>query len=310
MTDTSSSASPRNVVVLGADGSAGGDAAAAWAADEASRRDADLHLLHVWSPVVGGFVGAAAMQTEYASAVETAGWRLLDQLAERLGRTRPGLTITTEVRRGDAGSALCEQSRTALMTVVGARGTSRVLGVLLGSVSLQLVSHGSGPIVVVRSERSPGPGADHPVLVGVDGSAPSDEALGFALEEASFRGVPLVVARMWADAPGDAAMVPYLSPSDVRLIEAEQHRLLSEQLAGWSARYPDVRVRTLVLRGAPAAHLVELHRGSPVLPATPALIVVGSRGRGGFAGLLLGSVGQALAANAERPVCIVRPRRR
>lgn len=103
-------------------------------------------------------------------------------------------------------------------------------------------------------------------------------------------------------------MTPYLTPTDVENIDAGQYLLLAEQLAGWSAKYPDVPVHSVVLRGRAAGALLGLGDETDALPATPALLVVGSRGRGGFTGLLLGSVGQALTAHAVGPVCVVHPR--
>jgi len=76
--------------------------------------------------------------------------------------------------------------------------------------------------------------------------------------------------------------------------------LLAERLAGWSEKYPDVEVRRRVVRDRPAAELVDLSR-------TARLVVVGSRGRGGVRGLLLGSVGHALIHHAHCPVLVARP---
>lgn len=302
--------SPANVIVVGVDGSEHSTAAVAWAAAEADRRRAGIHLVYAWSPVVGAFSGAEAIQPAYVETPEEYGRTILDQNAVRITAAFPELTVTTELSRSQPAVELLEQAERALMTVVGAHGSNRILGMLVGSVALRLASHGTGPVVIVRDAPSTEPGEDHPVMVGLDGSDSSEEALSFAFEEASFRNTRLIAVRTWPGAPGDSYLVPYLTATDLEDIDAEQHRLLAEQLAGWCDKYPDVPVRAVVLRGPAAAGLVGLDSGSAALPATPALLVVGSRGRGGFAGLLLGSVGQALVTHAVGPVCIVHPRAR
>lgn len=310
MSEFVDSVSPENVIVVGVDGSPQSTAAVDWAATEADRRRADIRLVYAWSPVVGAFSGAEAMQPAYVETLEEYGRTILDQGAAQVTAAFPALTVTTELCRSQPAVELLEQSERALMTVVGAHGSNRILGMLVGSVALRLATHGTGPVVIVRDEPPTGPGREHPVMVGLDGSDSSEEALSFAFEEASFRHTRLIAVRTSPGAPGDSYLVPYLTETDLEDIEAEQHRLLAEQLAGWSEKYPDVPVHPLVLRGPAAAGLLGLDNENGALPATPALLVVGSRGHGGFAGLLLGSVGQALVAHAVGPVCIVHPRAR
>jgi nucleotide-binding universal stress UspA family protein len=135
--------------------------------------------------------------------------------------------------------------------------------------------------------------------VGVDGSPASDSALGFAFEEASLRGTGLTVVHAWtmpvSTGPGDILPLVY----DIDEVNAEETRLLAETVAGWQEKYPDVRVHRVVAHGAPAHELVQRSAGAE-------LLVVGSRGRGGFRGLLLGSVSQAAIHHAQCPVAVVR----
>ena len=134
-------------------------------------------------------------------------------------------------------------------------------------------------------------------MVGIDGSPTSEAALAFAFEAADLRGVPLVAVHTWTDYQIESTMVAVLEGD---AIDADEHRLLAERLAGWSEKFPDVSVQRLVTRYRPAHTLIEQS-------AHAQLVVVGSRGRGGFAGMLLGSVSHALLHHAACPVAVVRP---
>jgi nucleotide-binding universal stress UspA family protein len=136
------------------------------------------------------------------------------------------------------------------------------------------------------------------VLLGVDGSPANDPAVGFAFEEAALRGVPLLALHAWSHpvstGPGDMQPLVY---DDVE-VSAEENRVLAEALAGWHDKYPDVTIhRELVHEGARTALIEATGRAQ--------LAVVGTRGRGGFAGLLLGSVSQAVLHHAACPVAVV-----
>lgn len=309
MDESDSRTSPENVIVVGVDGSPHSNAAALWAANEAHRRRADIRVVHAYMPVVGTFSGWEMPLQSYDEALAQWGRTVLARSEALVTEKFPDLVVTTELRHQLPSVALMELSQRALMTVVGAHGSDRIEGILIGSVALRLAAHGTGPVVIVRDDvRAELGDRERPVVVGLDGSDPSDEALSFAFEEASFRGTRLIAVRTWAGAPGDNFMTPYLTPAELEDIDAEQQRLLAEQLAGRSEKYPDVPVHPVVLRGRAAAELLGLGNESDALPATPALLVVGSRGRGGFMGLLLGSVGQSLVAHAVGPVCIVHSR--
>src|SRR5690606_3692092 len=169
-----------------------------------------------------------------------------------------------------------------------------VPGLLLGSVAVGLGGHARCPLVVVRAVQDSEPTA--PVVVGVDGSPLSDPALAFAFEAAAVRGVALEAVHAWRELVGDLDMATLL---DWDAIETEERALLAERLAGWAEKYPDVPVRRVVTRERPARVLVEQSRGAQ-------LVVVGSRGRGGFTGLVLGSVSHAVLHHAHCPVAVVR----
>jgi nucleotide-binding universal stress UspA family protein len=166
----------------------------------------------------------------------------------------------------------------------------------LGSVSSALVSHGHCPVAVIHGEDPlmPHHPAQAPVLVGIDGSAASQLATAIAFDEASWRDVQLIALHAWSDTA--AIELPGL---DWAATKAEAERLLAERLAGWQERYPDVEVCRLVVCGQPARQLVERSQAAQ-------LVVVGSHGRGGFAGMVLGSVSSSVVHSARAPVIVAR----
>lgn len=291
---------PRPVVVAGIDGSARSLAAARWAAEEARRRQQSLQLLHsTHLPVIG--YPAFGYPAEFIEEIENQGQQVLDQAVRELHRDHPELTVDTVLTRTDPRVALVEASDGAALTVVGSLGGGRTREVMLGSVALHVAAHGRSPVAVVPDDRRPRRG---PVLLGVDGRADSEPAVGYAYDEASVRGVDLVAVLTfdpWAR-QGFARRPITIAASETQ----EERALISEQLAGWAQKYPDVRVHEHVFRGQPADCLLGYAAHGPVAQQ-PQLIVVGSRGRGALTGLLLGSTSHAVIANAGCPVVVVRP---
>jgi nucleotide-binding universal stress UspA family protein len=171
----------------------------------------------------------------------------------------------------------------------------------LGSVSSGLVYHAHCPVAVIHDEEPLVANvARAPVLVGIDGSPASEAATAIAFEEASRRGVGLVALHAWTDLR--VSDFKELFPKvnwDAQL--SEQEATLAERLAGWQERYPGVGVRRKIETGEPAGGLIEASKRKRAQ-----LIVVGSHGRGGFAGMLLGSVGAAVVNRARIPVIVAR----
>jgi nucleotide-binding universal stress UspA family protein len=138
------------------------------------------------------------------------------------------------------------------------------------------------------------------IVVGVDGSENSRVALDWALAEAQLRHASVDVVNAWQPVfivgfggmPGGAAV------QEDAAHEEEAHRVLDEMTAGTHPTDPAVTIDKVAVRGLSASALLEAAKGAD-------LLVVGSRGRGGFAGLLLGSVSQQVAQHAECPVVIV-----
>ena len=137
--------------------------------------------------------------------------------------------------------------------------------------------------------------AQAPVLVGIDGSPASDLATAIAFDEASRRHVGVIALHAWSDR--EVFELPGL---DWSAVKAEEERLLAEGLCGWQERYPDVTVHRLLVCDRPARVLVETSE-------TAQLVVVGSHGRGGFTGMLLGSVSNAVVQSIRMPVIVARP---
>lgn len=275
-------------IVAGVDGSPSSLAAAEYAAAFAERAQAPLHLVHGYlrTPqtydVTGlGADGEATPREEVDFA--------LRGLAKSLRADHPGLpAVQARQVAATAVRALVDQSRSAAATVVGSRGIGGFTELMLGSVSSQLATYARGPVIVVRRQISTevAPSGLGPVLVGYDGSPEADAALAFGAAEADRRGVPLTVANVYAE------QVTAATAYSARLVAAAASTLLEP--------YPRlaIELRTIA-SGNTGPALVEASR-------TAALVVVGSRGRGGFAGLLLGTVGRTLVHHAHCPVAIIR----
>jgi nucleotide-binding universal stress UspA family protein len=184
------------------------------------------------------------------------------------------------------------------LVVLGHRGLGGFAGLLLGSVGVAVSAHAHCPVVVVRGNARPET-ARRPVAVGLDDSPQADLAIGFAFEEAACRQVGLTAVRAWTPPhlPWQTATRPLVYDAD-ELESAERH-LAETALAGWRDKYPGVRVTIRLVPGGAGHALVTASHDSQ-------LMVVGSRGRGGFAGLLLGSVSQQLLHHAHCPVAVVR----
>ena len=285
-------------ILVGIDGSPESEAAIRWASIEAIMRDQHLTLMHAIPPLRVNWP-AAYLESSFAEWQE-ANARDVIQKAQKTVQAAvgesPAPMVHTEIRHMGSVSALAIASRDAYMTVVGSLGMGAVGRAVLGSVSSGLVHHGHGPIAVIHADEAQSPGPGSPVLLGVDGSSASEEATALAFDEASRRGVDLVALHAWSD----VGVFPALG-MDWRQYEDEGHEALAERLAGWQEQYPDVHVQRRIVCDQPARWLVDESRHAQ-------LVVVGSHGRGGFSGMLVGSVSSKVAQAAKAPVIVVRAR--
>lgn len=196
---------------------------------------------------------------------------------------------------------LIDASKSAAMVVVGGTGKGFFGEMTIGSTASAVVAHAHCPVVVMRGRKNTSAyPAEGPIVVGLDGSPLSERALEIGFEEAAWRKAGLVVVHAWRDVTYDDAYGMARLVVQWESIEEEERRLLAQRLAGWQEKYPDVKVERVLVEDRPRHALLEWS-------AKAQLVVVGSRGRGGFTGQLLGSTSQALAHHAECPVMVVRP---
>ena len=282
-------------IVVGVDGSAASDAAVSWAVREAAMRNVPLTLVHMFKTFVPTFP-QIPLPSGVAEWQEDDGRKVLEQavkIAKDAVPTDQQTAITSEVKGSPPVATLIEMSHEAEMIVVGSSGRGAVGRALLGSVSSGVVHGAKCPVAVIRAEASYMPRSDRaPVLVGIDCSPASELALAIAFDEASFRGVELTALHAWSDVA--VYQIPWVDWKD------EAERSLAEYLAGWHERYPDVKVNRVITLDHPGRALTEESESAQ-------LVVVGSHGRGGVTGMLLGSVGHVVVHSVHTPVIVARP---
>ncbi|MBC6461773.1 universal stress protein [Actinomadura sp. HBU206391] len=280
-------------IVVGVDGSEHSLLAVDWAAGEASRRGESLRIVHaiapwLFDPQVDAKVGAVR------EWLMDGGREVLDSATDRAIARAPGLPVSAEMVSGGPARALVNEAKDAAMLVVGGHGAGELTGLLLGSVALQVTSHAPCPVVVVGR---PEPAAGE-IAVGVDGSPNCAAAIEFAFGEAGLRGSRLRAVLAWSHPAslGPADMQPLVY--DAEIVAAEEERVLAESLAGLRSKFPGVEVVNEVVKARPIRALAHASAGAD-------LLVVGTRGRGGFTGLVLGSVSHAMLHHAHCPVAVV-----
>ncbi|MEV6305600.1 universal stress protein [Actinoplanes sp. NPDC051861] len=259
------------MIIVGYDSSPWSEAALTWAADEAGRTGAPLQLVYADESPVNDAAGT------------------LDRAVARVKTIQPLIDVTARIERAPAARALVDLSLEAGLIVVGARGHSAVGG-LLGSVSTAVSAHARCPVVVARGE----PASHATVVAGVDGSALASSVLTFAAEHAAARKATLRVVRAWPPVTGlweETAMATYT-------VTAHEREPFDAMVTEVRDTFPDLTVEAEATVAHPAGALVRASAGAQ-------LLVVGSRGHGALAGLLLGSVSQHLLRHSECTVAVV-----
>lgn len=272
----------RNGIVAGYDGSPGSDQALRWAVEETRARGCTLTVCLAWAPHYLAVLDDPAV---YAVA-QNRGEHIL---AAGVSYARSALgaeSVVPLLARGTPAQVLCEQSASAQMVVLGARGRGGITGLALGSVPWQVAGHAQGPVVIVRARPRRANQPQGPVVAGTDGSARSRDVIRFAFREAELRRVPALAVCALADAPATLG--------DASRIEADFDRVLSQ----CEKAYPELSVLRQVSAGSPRTALLEAAAGSQ-------LLVIGSRGRGGLDDMSLGSVAHAMLHHAPCPVAVV-----
>lgn len=292
-------------ILVGIDGSEGSRRALAWAAGEAAARGAVIEAVTVcrgagddtaddYVPYITSHQMDRPAHPEADQAL-----RHLTSMTREIAAGYPGVTICPRVLQGEPAEALCRRAGDADLLVVGARGRGTFAALLLGSVASKCAYHSPGPVVIVPGPDSGAAGEQaagaHRIVVGVDMSEASRHALRWAVGEAAARKWTVHAATIWTKAQTDAADGNAPGDGNARQRAAADLAALIGDVAGDT---PAVRIESLVTDGDPALRLCELAKSA-------ALLVVGCRGRGGFAELLLGSVSSKCAHHSPRPVAII-----
>jgi nucleotide-binding universal stress UspA family protein len=291
-----------NDIVVGVDGSAPSDLAVARAAEEARSTGARLRVVHAWTTPVwmGGIPGFA--YNVLASPEESRRFanELLQRQVEAFQVARRDLPVdmVAEAVQGPVRQVLPSVARDAALLVVGSRGEGRVHGLLLGSVAQYLLSHAPCPLMLVP-DAEPAVTTTAKVVVGADGSASSRAAMRWALGTAERHGSPLVVVHAWhlGSLPGRP---PLHGVPSLREYETECREWLDKEVQEVLPEHEGVVVRTELAYGSATWGLRDA-------AGPDDLLVVGRRGRGGFPGMLLGSVASQCAHYARGPVVVVPP---
>jgi len=278
--------SSRKFILVGVDLGPESEVALRWAVDAAAARDHSVRVVHAYLdqavqwPAIGaeGYIPEPQMD-RYQSELDAE----VDYVRDRLGYENGSGWLA----RDTAANAILTEAPGAELIVLGSRAHSKLGAVLLGSTATAVTAKAPCPVVVVRGVAAAGP-----VLVGTDGSADSEAAVLFGFEEAARSGKRLDVIYCWQP----------LARHEVAIDDTAEllRNWLAETLAPYQDKFPGVHVRAEVVEGRPAGLLAERSNAS-------SMVVVGSRGRGGVKGLLLGSVSQSLLHHATCPIAVVRP---
>jgi nucleotide-binding universal stress UspA family protein len=278
-------------VVVGVDGSATAVPALRWAIREASTRRIPLRLVSAWSPSYD--IDTLGLATR---AVEDHCRAVLDAAQENVAEADPSIEVTRKTYIGPATTALVEESRHADTVVVGSRGRRALRAFLLGATSLEVAAHAACPAVIVRW---PADAAAVRVVVGVDGTARSTDAVAYAFAYASAHDMGLTVMHAFQIEYVEGVISRMTADESNARLAQEELALTAETVAGWGEKYPDVDVEMVTVRSHPVDALVDAS-------TTAALLVLGGRRRGRIGGALLGSVGHGVLHDAHCPVAVVR----
>lgn len=281
---------PRRPVVVGVDASEAALRAARFAADEARRRQVPLRIVHGMSWLFES-LAVRPSDVDTAARLRAAGASVARWAADAVAAD--DLEVVQSVEDGDPVAVLRSASADASLVVLGSRGAGGLAGLLVGSTAHGLVAAAHCPVVVLPDESAGLVSDRRSVVVGVACGPGDPEVLEFAFAEAAGRGTDLVAVHAWQDAVLETAFRSAGPLAEWSGLAADEQRALSEALAGWREKAPDVAVREVVVRDRPARAV--LHAGM-----TAQLVVVGHRPR-----LSLGSTTHAVLQKATCPVAVI-----
>ncbi|WP_312098331.1 universal stress protein [Corynebacterium dentalis] len=291
-----------NVIVVAVDGSEASDAAVHWAANSAKKRGQPLKLVTAYTMPQFMYADGMVPPQELYDELEGEAGDKIDKARRIVEEFDSSIEVSHEVREESPIDFLLALSEDAGMLVMGSRGLGGLSGLVMGSVSAAVVSHAECPVVVVRKDNDVTETNKYgPIVVGVDGSEVSRKAIEIAFREAQARQVPLRAVHAWSDAQFHTSYVSVVeAQSQMDQLIEDHERLLTSELAPLMEKYPEVEVEEIVERERPIHSLKEAAEGAQ-------LLVLGSHGRGGFKGMLLGSTSRALLQYAPCPMMVVRP---
>lgn len=282
----------RSPVVVGVDGSGRSLKALMWGAHRASLHHVPVRVIHALPRYEVDIPLFPPGRFEEAVAH---GQQIVDEATSLLRDAHPELDVDTDMPRGTPAQVLLAEAERAHVVVVGAKGEN-IGNLLLGSTSLQLVGHAPAPVVVVNHVTT----GHRLVVVGTDGSQDSTEALAFGFRAAALDHARLHVISALGLPQGWPGHLLRPLPEDDEEV-AKRHQEVQNQVAAFRAQYPDVDVELHVHRVGPLRALATAsHRAD--------LLVLGSRGRGGFHGLAVGSTTHKLLHMAGCPLAVVHAR--
>ncbi len=283
-------------VVAALDSTTHDEGVAAWAAAEADRSGSTLRLVSVVEAglQLAPYEALAAGSPSLSEQIDADTRRHLNTVAEGVALRFPGLKVVNEVLWGSSAAGLVEASETARLLVLGSPAHAGI-----GSVVVPAMAHAHCPVVVVP-EGSP-TGRPRSAVVGVDGSTSSRRALEHALSmvDPDDGRVTCVVA--WRTEVEAEVLLTYMQAESVPTIDERYAAMLDEVVGEVAPRFPGVQVTSVVRHGNTATALLDVAHEEDA-----DIVAVGSRGHGGFAALLLGSVSRRVVGRADRPVVVVR----
>lgn len=294
----------KGYVVVGVDVPATSGDAVIWAAETAVRHHRPLKLVHAADEVIGlpqGEVGADDTQTRDALRDNTQALSTLSQAVEEVRARFPDLELEPIEVVGDAVEALLAHQQDALL-VVGTGHRNALSELILGSTSLGVAMHASSPVAVVPPGRDRTGEPHGVVVVAVDGSADSAVAARVACIEARASGATVVAVNTWGLEFVEGYVITESDPEQFAAIQERQRGLAERGLASARRDFPDVTIEVDVVHGRVVGTLLERSQRAD-------LLVLGSRGLGGFSGKLLGSVSQRVLRGSSCPVVITKAAR-
>ena len=290
----------KNTILVGVDGSIPSMLAVGWAAEYAERSGKDLHLVSCFTlPAIGTGAIDGGFVTINEDQILAGAQQLIANAVNQVSKY--DVQVSSEVIPGDAVRTLIELSKNFGLLVVGTRGKGGFTERLLGTVSSALPAYAHCPTMVIPqgelTEVVP-PKEVKKIVVGVDGSPQSARALNEALAQGRFWGAEVIAVSGVPVSVGIGTMAWLPASVNHEQVLANVTDALDDEVEKATENFSDVSVRKIVLDGTGAELLIEFSEAVD-------LVVVGSRGRGGFRGLLLGSTSQAVLHHAKSPVLVV-----